>query len=465
MLVEARKQIASGAAVHMSGIGGVGMAGLALLLRSRGLSVSGCDLHPGPFAEGLRAAGITVDYGHACEQSAPPVNWVIRSAAVRLEKPDIQHALSRNLPVIRRGQVLPLLVEASCPSIAVAGTHGKTTTSSLLAQLLLPLDPSWCIGGVSEAFPMPGGAGTGPLVVEADESDGTLAHYTADIALVTNVDFDHMEHFESVADFEACFAAFLGQARDCVVYCADDDRASTLALDSGGAHLGYGFSHDAEVRGFWGGKRELQVIFPDGEKVQLVLPYTLPGKHNALNLLGALAVCYRLQIPEHVWRQALATLSLPARRFEVVADTGDIQVITDYAHHPVEIRAVIRMARELHEGRLLVVFQPHRYTRTKALMDLFPAAFAGVDQLILTPVYAASEKPLPGATSEDLLRAFTADAAVVCSTVLADDLKQACALLQQDMRAGDLILVLGAGDIDQVAILLAEVIPHLNEYN
>ena len=459
---DGRRLIALGAPVHMSGIGGVGMAGLALLLRSAGIHVSGCDLQPGPFSEGLRATGIPVGTGHAWEQTQPPVEWVIRSPAVRMEQPDLQHALSRGLPIARRGEVLPVLVEQAARSVAVAGTHGKTTTSTLIAQLMERLEPSWCIGGVSACYPMPGGTGNGPLVVEADESDGTLAHYTADVALVTNVDFDHMEHFASVADFEQCFATFMGQARDCVVYCADDARATSLALSSRKKVLGYGFSATAPVRGAWTGKREMVVSFPDGREMPITLPRTLPGRHNALNLLGALAVCYELDVPERIWKPAIQELSLPARRFEVVADGCGIQVVTDYAHHPVEIRAVIRMARELHAGRLLVVFQPHRYTRTLALLDAFPEAFAGVDRLVLTPVYAASEKPLAGASSKDLQHQFSAKNGV-CDAVLAENLEQAATLIGNEMRSGDLILVIGAGDVEKVGGMLAQVIPHLNE--
>lgn len=458
---EVRGLMASGVPVHMSGIGGVGMAGLALLLRAKGIAVSGCDLHPGPFSEALRRAGIPVYSGHAVASAADPAGWVIRSAAVRLAQPDLQYALSRGVPIFRRGEVLPALVQSASRSIAVAGTHGKTTTSTLVAQLLHSLQPAWCIGGVSAPYPVPGGDGAGPLVVEADESDGTLAHYTSDVALITNVDFDHMEHFDSVAAFEACFGTFLEKARERVVYCADDARASAVCAAGGNKRLGYGFSADAGVRGVWVGKREMRVLFPDGQETRVDLPASLPGRHNALNLLGALAVCYALDVPEHVWQPAVAGLCLPARRFEVVADRYGMQVVTDYAHHPVEIAAVIRMARELHQGRILAVFQPHRYSRTQALLRDFPAAFCGVDQLVLTPVYAASEMPLAGGNTEDLLRQCES-AAGGYATSMVRDLSEAAALVCAEMRAGDLVLVLGAGDVEKVGRMISDVIPSLN---
>jgi len=457
-----RELIASDAPVHMSGIGGVGMAGLALLLQARGVPVSGCDMHPGPFAEGLRAAGIPVSAKHVLPFAQHSPAWVIRSAAVRMEQPDLQEALSLGIPVFRRGEILPVLVKDAKRSVAVAGTHGKTTTSTLIAQLLHRLDPAWCIGGVSAQYPMPGGTGAGPLVVEADESDGTLARYISDVALVTNVDFDHMEHFDSISDFEACFAAFLGQARDHVVYCADDVRATSLSRCCGRTALGYGFSDGALVRGAWTGKREMMVTFPDGQETRITLPPTLPGQHNALNLLGSLAVCHVMGVPEHTWTPEIPALCLPARRFEVVADGCGIQIVTDYAHHPVEIKAVIEMARELHKGRLLAVFQPHRYSRTLALMQDFPAAFDGVDQLVLTPVYAASEKPLAGASAADLLAQFRATG-FGCHAVLASGLEEAANMICEQMSAGDLILVIGAGDIEKVGRMLAEVIPSLND--
>ena len=455
-----RELIAVEAPVHMAGIGGVGMAGLALLLRARGVPVSGCDLQQGAFVEGLKRAGVPVCMGHGAEQVAS-VDWMIRSAAVREEQPDVQGALARGLPVFRRGEVLAALVRLALQSVAVAGTHGKTTTTTLVAQLLGALDPSWCIGGVSAAYPMPGGAGAGPLVVEADESDGTLALYAPQVAVVTNVDFDHMEHFPSVAAFESCFRAFLGQAGDAVVYCVDDARARVLGRAAGCRAIGYGFDAGADVRGTWDGSRVLGVAFPGGGVEELALPPALPGRHNALNLLGALAVCYALGVPSGVWRERIAGLRLPSRRYETLAVCGGVQVVSDYAHHPAEIAVLVQMARLQHSGRVLVVFQPHRYSRTLAFGKDFPLAFQGVDWLVLTPVYAASEPRMPGGTSEDLLASFVA-ADCGYDTVLAGDLAAAADLVLERVRAGDLVLIVGAGDVEGVGRIVADAIRGLN---
>ncbi|MFU8779528.1 MAG: UDP-N-acetylmuramate--L-alanine ligase [Kiritimatiellia bacterium] len=449
--------VAARVPVHMSGIGGVGMAGLALLLQSRGVPVSGCDLQPGPLVEALRAKGISVDVGHVALQEGAAAGWVIRSAAVQTSRPDIQSALNRNVPVFRRGEVLPVLVALASQSIIIAGTHGKTTTATLAAHLLSSLDPSWCIGGVSEAFPLPGGGGSGPLVVEADESDGTLALYAPSIAVVTNVDFDHMEHFASVEAFEACFSTFLGQARDGVIYCADDARASMLARASGRRVLGYGFGASAAIRGFLGKDGVLRIAYPDGVEIRLRLPGRLPGVHNALNMLGALSICYEMGLPASVWGDLVGALRLPARRFELLAEHGGIQVISDYAHHPAEITVLVQMVRSLHNGRVLVVFQPHRYTRTAALRGMFPLAFTGIDFLVLTPVYAASEDPVPGGTTEDLLREFET-CCVPYDTVFACTLEDAAQNILERLAPGDMVLIIGAGDVEKAGRIVGDAI-------
>lgn len=461
---EIRDAIACKRPVHMSGIGGVGMAGLALHLQSYGLPVSGCDLQEGPFLPGLASAGIRVCKGHFASSSADPVAWVIRSAAVREVQADILNAQERGIPVFTRGEVLAALVRQSDRSVAIAGTHGKTTTATLTAQMLSSLDPSWCIGGVCEHLPMPAGVGKGPFVVEADESDGSLAFYSPDIALITNVDFDHMEHFNSVEAFEACFLSFLQHTRECMICCADDVRAVSLCVQSKRNHsrfLQYGFSSAADVRGSWSKDGVFHVSLPDGGTFACSLPARLPGEHNALNLLGALTVCYALGVPQHVWSAAIPALRMPARRFETLIDQGGVRVVTDYAHHPAEISVLIRMASQMSYKRIVAVFQPHRYSRTVALRDAFPSAFLGVDRLILTPVYAASEDPLPGGTSADLLHAFACIKPSPCPELVAD-VRQAVAKVLEDVREGDLILIIGAGDIERVGRKIAEAIRGLN---
>jgi UDP-N-acetylmuramate--L-alanine ligase/UDP-N-acetylenolpyruvoylglucosamine reductase len=438
--------------VHCAGVCGIGMAGLAALLQARGLRVSGCDAKPNALADWLRARGIDVAAGHAPDHVAGDTAWVVRSAAVPAEVPEIQAALTRGLPVWRRGEVLPALLTGRL-SIAVAGTHGKTTTTGFIAQMLRAAgrDPSFCIGGEVPALGGVAAAGRDEvIVVEADESDGTLTLYRPDIAVVTNIDFDHMEHFADVAAFEACFARFIAQAGRRVIYCGDDPRARRLA---GAADQGrsYGFGAEADVRAVEaqldaaGSRFRLALSGQDLGEVRL----SVPGAHNILNALAAAAVGLELGLPFATVQAALARAELPRRRFESVVARPEVAVIADYAHHPSEVAALVRAARGLGRRRILAVFQPHRYTRTLALGADFPAAFQGVAELVLTPVYAASEPPLPGGTSWDLYAHFRR--AALLETFAAASLAQAWDYLKRRLAAGDLLLIVGAGDIEQLA--------------
>ncbi len=444
-----------GGPVHMVGVGGVGMAGLALLLKARGLRVSGCDASAaGPLCTMLREAGIAVQAGQAAAHLAESgAQWVIRTSAVREDSAEIVAARAAGLPVWRRGDVLSVLVAQSGGSVAVAGTHGKTTTSTLVAQMLRAAgrDPSWCIGGESVPLGAVAHAGTGPaMVVEADESDGTLAQYRPDIAVVTNVEFDHMEHFESVESFEACFATFMAAASRRVIFCGDDPRARRLAA-AVNASFSYGFGADCTLRGDLPEDGRTLRVYRAGNLLG-PLPLVLPGTHNALNLLAATAVCLELGMGFEEIATVAAGVVLPHRRYETVCEWDGIRVVSDYAHHPTEIAALVRTARREHAGRLLAVFQPHRYTRTAVLGADFPAAFAGVDRLVLTPVYAASEVPLEGGMACDLYAHFrTLAGGAIPSPLLATSLEQAWAFLRRELRTGDRLLVIGAGDVEQIA--------------
>ena len=439
--------------VHLLGVCGVGMAGLACLLRQRGLTVSGCDLSLNPLAEWLQARGVGVAAGHSPAHITSAIDWVIRSAAVAPDAEEVCAARARRIPIFRRGAVLPALLRGQC-SIAIAGTHGKTTTSTFTAQMLHAAgrDPSFCIGG--EIPPLGGvaGAGTsGLLVVEADESDGTLALYAPEIAVVTNIEFDHMEHFASVAAFEDCFRTFVSRARR-VVYCGDDPRAARVCAERPGA-LSYGFGDGVALRAVEveeGAAAGRYTALLNGRRLGRVeLP--VPGRHNVLNSLAALGVGLELGLPFAAIALALAQVSLPRRRFERVVDRPDIRVISDYGHHPSEVRALLQAARKQPCARLLGVFQPHRYTRTLALGAEFPGAFEGLDELVLVPVYAASEKPLAGGMIWDLYARFREQTSL--NVVLGDSLPQAWAHLRRQLRPGDLLLVIGAGDVEKIAVL------------
>ena len=446
----------------MAGIGGVGMAGLAFWLRRAGIPVSGCDAADGPLCDWLRGQGITVEGGHAVSHLESGPGWLIRSTAVPLTHPECHRAVAEGLPVVRRGEVLPVLLEATGRRvIAVCGTHGKTTTACFTAALLEArgLRPGWCIGGETARQPGVAGDGGGEwIVVEADESDGTLAGYAPDITLLTNVDFDHMEHFESVEAFEASFRTVLSRTRRAVVVCTGSERAVRLAAEAappGLPRIRYGEEPDADVRIVErteapDGRQAFELF--EGGRLCGDFTLTVPGGHNACNATGALAAACAAGASLAALRAAVPALALPKRRFECVYDAGEIRVVSDYAHHPVEIAALVQTARARFPGRLRAVFQPHRYTRTRALREAFPPAFEGVDELVLTPVYAASEAPLPGGHTHDLYATFRASQGPGPGTVyLAASPDRAWRWYRQTLRPGDTLLVIGAGDIERVA--------------
>ncbi len=438
--------------VHLAGICGVGMAGLAILLKARGFRVSGCDKMVNKLAGWLRERGIEVQENHSPAHVAGSVDWLVRSAAVPESSDEIAAALSRGIPVFKRGEVLPALL-AESPSIAVAGTHGKTTTTTFIAQVLTSagLSPSFCIGGEVEPLGGVAGIGTGAMtLVEADESDGTLALYAPEIAVVTNIEFDHMEHFASIEAFETCFLTFVGQTRRRVVYCADDPRAERIC-GSRSTSLSYGFSEQAALRAritlASATASEFLVTFKGTPLGLFTVP--APGRHNILNALACLAVGLEYGLPADRLRESLQKAVLPRRRFERIIDRDDITVISDYAHHPSEIAALISAARTLNRGRILAVFQPHRYTRTLALGPDYPPSFEHVDEMVLCPVYAASEAPLPGGSIWDLYTHCRKAGAHTVS--VATSLQQAWDYCRGQLRLNDLLLVIGAGDVERIA--------------
>lgn len=448
-----RQRIGAGSGhVHFAGICGVGMAGLAVLLKSRGFRVSGCDQMINKLAGWLRERGIEVVERHSPAHLTPDVQWVVRSAAVPETSDEILTAKARGIAVFKRGEVLPALL-AGTPFIAVAGTHGKTTTSTFIAQVLTLAgrSPSFCIGG--EVDPLGGVAGTGTgdiTVVEADESDGTLALYAPDIAVVTNVEFDHMEHFAGVEAFEDCFRAFTKQTRRRVLYCADDPRAVKICQPQPHASS-FGFSKEAALKAEPMRETATSTEFRlthNGKPLGLFM-VPAPGRHNVLNALACLAVGLELDIPPAILRDALARVALPRRRFERIIDRDDVIVISDYAHHPSEVAALVNAAGNLNRPRLLGVFQPHRYTRTRALGADFPPSFKGLDEVVLCPVYAASETPLAGGSIWDLYALCRKHPAL--NVTVAPSLRTAWEYSRGQLQIGDVFLVIGAGDVERIA--------------
>jgi len=451
---------------HVMGIGGVGVAGLTHLLVARGWSADGCDVSPNALTARAQCDGVTVAATHAPTHIAPLVEarragipvCVIRSTAIPDAEPEIAAALAAGIPVLHRGVALAAWVSVAPQSIAVCGAHGKTTTTVFIARLFqeVGLAIEWCIGGESAGLGSGAGRREGRgvcrLVVEADESDGTLALYRPHVTVVTNIDVDHLEHFSGIDELVACYRRAVESTRVGVVWCADNSLAAEVCGGAcGGTHrFSFGFSHAAWLRAVDVSCGPFASTFTvcAGDRPVGTVTIGVPGRHNVLNALGALAAAMASGIPveEAVGRLGVACAELPRRRFETVASVAGARVVVDYAHHPEEIRALLAQARGCATGAITVIFQPHRYTRTRALRDAFPPAFDGADRVILMPVYAASELPLAGGSAADLYAA--------CRRVrpamrvwLAGTHDEAWHAARADLAADDVLLVVGAGDV------------------
>ncbi len=414
---QAEQLIKLGGHVHLIGIGGIGMAGVAWLLKERSFAVSGCDLQSNRLTDWLLRNGISVSFGHHESHMTESVDWLIRSTAVPDSHPEVQRARALDIQVSRRGEVLPALMrDRTC--IAVSGTHGKTTTTAMIAQIL---ECGYCVGGAVAGIE--GVARDGQImVVEADESDGTVAGYTPDFAVITNIEYDHMEHHASEGAFIGCFEHLIQNTKQKVYYRTDDPVSNRLCA---GTSRCESFSYPASP-----------------------LPVPLPGRHNQWNAAAAMAVA-RNWMGEDKIICALKAIKPILRRFETVYERGGVQIISDYAHHPTEIAALIQTAQELKPQRLFGIFQPHRYTRTLALGPDFPPSFEGLDHLWLVPVYPASEQPLEGGGTKDLVERFPESwngRLQYCPT-----LQAAWSDIQDKLHPGDLLLIIGAGDIEQLA--------------
>ena len=457
-LEEIRGLIGAGGRVHMVGIGGIGMAGLARLLKGRGLAVDGCDEAPGRTAEWLEREGIPVRAGHGAGHWAESgAAWGVYSPAVGEGNEERVEAERRGVRLFRRGEVLAAAAGTGGWRLAaVGGTHGKTTTSAMLTRILREAGkaPSWCVGGELWPDGAPGGTGDGEwLVIEADESDGTLALYEAETGVVTNVEVDHLEHFDGREGLEDCFRRFLGRVRGMRLACGEDEGARRLGKEAGAVLYGFGAGMDWRAEGVErteGGMR-FAVRGPAGERAEVRLP--LFGRHNALDALAAVAAAGRCGVGAEEAARALEGYRPPRRRFERVAEGRGICVLGDYAHHPTEIRALMESVRAAGARRVLAVFQPHRYTRTLALGKDFPGAFSGAERVWVLPVYAASEAPLEGGRSGDLLRRFS-EAGWGERARGAGSFEEAADAVEAEWREGDWVVLAGAGSIERMGPML-----------
>ena len=447
-------------AVHFVGIGGAGMSGIARLFLDAGFPVTGSDLRGGPTVEALRASGVPVSVGHDAANIAGADTLVV-TGAIAEDNPEYLAAKSNGVPVIHRAQALAWLTSRH-RLIAVAGAHGKTTSTAMLVTALLALgqDPSFVNGGVIRSLGVSAARGAGELfVVEADESDGSFLLYDTAVALITNVDPDHLDHFGSEAAFEAAFVSFAEKARELVVISADDARAADIAArlradDRQRTVLSFGEAESADIR-LHSVKSTQTVSFTvayRGRDYSTTLRVT--GLHNATNAAGAFGVLAGLGFEPQAALDAIATFEGAERRFEFRGEVGGVSVYDDFAHHPTEIRAALSGARAaVGAGRLIPVFQPHLYSRTRMMADEFAHTFEQLaDHTVVVPIYGARQDPEPGVTGELITSRFT-DAG---SGRYFDDWALAADYAASIARPGDFIIPMGGGDIHLIVPQLLE---------
>lgn len=447
--------------IHFVGIGGAGMSGIADVLLNLGFSVSGSDLHESDSVSHLREHGADIHIGHAAEHQQG-ADVVVLSGAIPETNPELIAARARRIPVVPRAEMLGELMRFR-HGIAIAGTHGKTTTTSLVAGILAGagLDPTFIVGGVVNAFGSSARLGEGRyLVAEADESDGSFLKLQPVISLVTNIDRDHLDAYQGSFDqLQRAFLEFLHHLPffGVAVLCLDDPHVAELIPEVGRNVVTYGFNENADVRATdlqqHGQRMDFNLWLPDAEQ-PLAVSLVQPGRHNVQNALGAAAVAWELGISGTDIARGLAAFGGIGRRFALIGELNvegrQVLAFEDYGHHPTELDAVIRAARAgWPDRRLVLVFQPHRYTRTRDQFDAFARVLAEVDALVLLDLYSAGERSIAGIDSDSLAQAVSQRGDLPLFRV--DGIDQVPARLAEVCEDGDLLLVMGAGDVGQLA--------------
>ena len=451
--------------IHFIGIGGAGMSGIAEILLNEGYYITGSDIADGAVTQHLAQAGAKIFIGHAAE-NVSGASVVVVSSAIHEDNPELVAAKQNRIPVIQRAQMLAELMRFR-HGIAIAGTHGKTTTTAMIAMIYTQakLDPTFVNGGLVKSAGKNAHLGASRyFIAEADESDASFLHLQPMVSVVTNIEPDHMDTYEG--DFEKMKTTYVKFLRNLPFYglavmCADDPVLMELASRVGRQVITYGFSEQADYRienyeqtGFQGHYR---VICPNGERIDVLL--NVPGKHNALNATAALIVAKEEGIDNDSVLTALAEFQGAGRRFdqlgEFIRPKGKVRLVDDYGHHPTEVDVTIQAARQGWEGkRVVMIFQPHRYSRTRDLFDDFVQVLSKVDALIMLDVYSAGETPIVGADSKALCRSIRNLGKV--DPILLSDPAQLGTVLDQIIQDGDLILAQGAGSVSKISRGLAE---------
>ena len=447
--------------VHFIGIGGIGMSGIAEILLSLEMKVSGSDLRRGPVTDRLAQLGATIYEGHAAANVAG-ATVVVTSSAVSASNPEVVEAHVRKIPVIQRAEMLAELMRLKY-GIAIAGMHGKTTTTSMVSSVLAAggLDPTVVVGGRVDALGSNARLGTTQyLVAEADESDRSFLKLSPILAVVTNLDREHMDCYHDMADVENAFLAFMDKVPfyGAVTACVDNALLAAILPRARRRVFTYGVAAEADYR--------LELLEAGQGRFAHFLVHTakgslgpfelhVPGRHNVLNATAAVAIAHQLQVSPQKIAEGLNHFRGVDRRFQQRGQARGVTVVDDYGHHPTEIRATLAAARECGHRRILVVFQPHRFSRTLDLMDEFSGAFQDADSVIVLPIYAASEEPIPGVTAERLAGCIQGP-----TVHYAPEFGAAVQLVAAEVREGDLILTLGAGSVSQLAPQILAALEH-----
>ncbi len=447
--------------IHFVGIGGIGMSGIAEVLLNLGYKVSGSDLRASDTTERLAKLGGEICIGHAAE-NLTNVDVVVTSTAVQEDNPEVAEARSRMVPVIPRAEMLAELMRMKY-GIAIAGTHGKTTTTSMVATVLTHggIDPTIVIGGKLNTLGTNAKLGQGKfLVAEADESDGSFLKLSPTIAVVTNIDADHLDFYTGgLEQIKDTFVDFINKIPfyGLAVFCLDDRNIAEIIPRVKKRFVTYGLSSQADIRATHVRLEGFNTSFVAHYKGYRMgeVKFSMPGAHNVLNALACIAVAMELDVPFAQIQEGFAQFGGVGRRFQVKGEVNDIMVIDDYGHHPTEIKATLSAAKSgWPERRLVVAFQPHRYTRTKELFDEFVTCFYDADVLVLTDIYAASEQPIVGISAEALVQQIKKhgqrDVSCVADRLAVPD------HLAKIVRPGDIVITLGAGNIWQAGEQLLE---------
>lgn len=444
--------------IHFVGIGGIGMSGIAELLLNQGYVVSGSDLQESDTVKRLAELGGEIHIGHDARY-VEGADVVVTSTAVKSDNPEVVAAQLAHIAVIPRAEMLAELMRMKY-GIAVAGTHGKTTTTSMLAIVLshAGIDPTAVIGGKLDALGSNAKLGRGKfLVAEADESDGSFMHLSPTIAVVTNIDADHLDYYSGMEEIRQIFVQFINKVPffGRAILCLDDLQIQDILPQVKKRYLTYGLNSQADCRAteirMSQGRTSFLAHFQGQELGRIA--FRMPGKHNVLNALAVMAVALELGVPFRTIVGGFRNFSGVQRRFQLRDEVAGVMLIDDYGHHPAEIRATLAAAKSGWKKRVVAVFQPHRYSRTRALFDDFLTAFYQADILVVTPVYPAGEAPIEGVDAQSLatgIREHGHHDVSYCAS-----LEDAAAYLAEEVKSGDMVITLGAGNVNQLCRLLA----------